>query len=362
MVVRCWSLGLCFLLLLFLGLYEGAIPSSSLRSVTSSLGSDVSTTSNTRYDSRDKHEQEQELANAFLIADAKQQGTGILLNSETWGQAFRKGQSAALKGGYSGFVAGIIQVLTLMWLRTTVNYQYRYGKSLSASISELYAQGGFYRFYKGLGYALVQGPLTRFGAVAANELGREMMRTVTLATMFGTILASLWRVFLMPVDTCKTVLQVEGSAGFENLKAEVFSGRISSLYRGSLSMLIANMLGHYSWFFSHNLLDDYISPASNNMNMLIRSGIIGFAASVVSDIISNSMRVVKTYKQSSYKNGKQGESLTYVNIIRMVLSEGGFTSLLFRGINSRILSNGLQSVIFTVCWKFFQQASRPSQL
>ena len=155
-----------------------------------------------------------------------------------------------------------------MWLRTTVNYQYRYGKSLGASISELYSQGGFYRFYKGLGYALVQGPLTRFGAVAANELGREMMRTVALATMFGTIVASLWRVFLMPVDTCKTVLQVEGSAGFDKLKQEVFLGNISILYRGSLSMLIANMLGHYSWFFAHNWLDDFISPASSNVQMV----------------------------------------------------------------------------------------------
>ena len=135
-------------------------------------------------------------------------------------------------------------------------------------MSELYSQGGFYRFYKGLGYALVQGPLTRFGAVAANELGREMMRTVSLATMFGTVVASLWRIFLMPVDTCKTVLQVEGNAGFEKLKKEVLLGNVSILYRGSLSMLIANMLGHYTWFFSHNLLDDLISPASSNMDMV----------------------------------------------------------------------------------------------
>ena len=34
--------------------------------------------------------------------------------------------SKGLKGGKAGALAGLLQVITLMWLRTVVNYQYRY--------------------------------------------------------------------------------------------------------------------------------------------------------------------------------------------------------------------------------------------
>jgi hypothetical protein len=47
-------------------------------------------------------------------------------------------------------------VLSLMWLRTTVNYQYRYGTSMRAALAALYMQGGVRRFYRGVGPALLQ--------------------------------------------------------------------------------------------------------------------------------------------------------------------------------------------------------------
>ena len=37
------------------------------------------------------------------------------------------------------------QVLTLMWLRTTMNYQYRYGHSTREAIAILYKEGGIPR-------------------------------------------------------------------------------------------------------------------------------------------------------------------------------------------------------------------------
>lgn len=48
------------------------------------------------------------------------------------------------------------QVLSLMWLRTTVNYQYRYGTSTRVALRTLYADGGVARFYQGVGPALLQ--------------------------------------------------------------------------------------------------------------------------------------------------------------------------------------------------------------
>ena len=61
------------------------------------------------------------------------------------------------------------KVLTLMWLRTIMNYQYRYGTGTISAIRTLYAQGGIKRFYKGVQFAVIQGPLSRFGSTAAND-------------------------------------------------------------------------------------------------------------------------------------------------------------------------------------------------
>jgi hypothetical protein len=48
------------------------------------------------------------------------------------------------------------QVLSLMWLRTTVNYQYRFGTNTRVALRTLYADGGVRRFYRGVGPALLQ--------------------------------------------------------------------------------------------------------------------------------------------------------------------------------------------------------------
>lgn len=57
-------------------------------------------------------------------------------------------------GGLAGALAMIIQVLTLMPLRTIMNYQYRYGGTLKSASKTLYADGGFKRYYAGLAAAL----------------------------------------------------------------------------------------------------------------------------------------------------------------------------------------------------------------
>ena len=64
-----------------------------------------------------------------------------------------KAAARALGGGVAGALAGVVQVLSLMWLRTTMNYQYRYGTSMCDAMQTLYAEGGMWRFYQGVGWA-----------------------------------------------------------------------------------------------------------------------------------------------------------------------------------------------------------------
>jgi hypothetical protein len=107
-----------------------------------------------------------------------------------------------------------INVCTLMWMRTTINYQYRYGTTTMVALKTLYADGGIPRFYRGLIPALIQGPLSRFGDTAANtgtmaaldafELTVDM--PVAAKTVAASVAAGLFRIALMPIDTLKTTM------------------------------------------------------------------------------------------------------------------------------------------------------------
>ena len=88
----------------------------------------------------------------------------ILTNKEI----FEKAKKRAFGGGITGAAAMAVQVGSLMWMRTTMNYQYRYGTSTTEAIKTLYKEGGIPRFYRGVGFALFQGPFSRFGDTAAN--------------------------------------------------------------------------------------------------------------------------------------------------------------------------------------------------
>lgn len=267
-------------------------------------------------------------------------------------------KSDAIRSGLYGASAGACQILMLMWLRTAVNYQYRYGVSLSEALQTLYRQGGFVRFYQGFLFAIVQGPLAKFGAVAANE-GSKVIATAYIdpkyatgfATVIGSLLAVLWRLLLMPIDTCKTVLQVEGPGGLSQIFAQVIqNGRISLLYQGSIATMFATFAGNYPWFYVHNYLDGVMIVPKELSKVVFRSALIGFISSVAADIPSNFIRIIKTVKQSTPVLG-DAAPLTYIEIIAMVYEEGGLSGLLFRGLLTKVLANGLQSILFTVMWK-----------
>lgn len=58
----------------------------------------------------------------------------------------------------------------------------------------------------------------------------------------------------MPIDTVKTIMQVEGAQGITMLRAKVAKGGIRVFYSGALAASGATFAGHFPWFFTHNLL------------------------------------------------------------------------------------------------------------
>eukprot|EP00039_Didymoeca_costata_P020008 m.339702 g.339702 ORF g.339702 m.339702 type:complete len:295 (-) comp18921_c0_seq1:61-945(-) len=273
-----------------------------------------------------------------------------------WDVLKRAGKRA-LGGGIPGAIAMVLQVVLLMWLRTTMNYMYRNGGTMTEAFETLYSEGGVGRFYQGIGPALIQGPLSRFGDTAANEGIKSLFSGTQLAelafwgpllvTVAASMSAGVWRVFIAPVDTVKTFMQVEGGTkGLQVLSEKIQANGFMVLYSGALGSWAATAIGHFPWFYTYNFLDKSLPKIRFK---LVRNAFIGLCASFVSDCVSNSVRVVKTVIQTS------AEPLTYFQAIEQVLEKGGIYDLLFRGLSVKIISNGLSSILFTILWKYLME-------
>jgi len=318
--------------------------------------------------------------------------TAVASGSSTdWRAILEKASKQALGGGRAGAIAAVVQVVTLMWLHTAVNYQMSYGGDLKAALKALYAQGGLCRFYQGLPLALVSAPLSRFGDTAANvgvlalldDLPRAAGLPLPLKTAAATLAACWWRIFCMPVDTAKTALQVEGKPGFEKLKRKILKQGPGPLYQGSLANAGAHLSGHYPWYLTYNFLDGKLPPVprARVLVSLIRSALIGLSASCAASAVSNSLRVVKTTQQTALlkaedppsglgeetsdgegsetraaagENATDPKSISFGEALTLVIEADGIKGLFGRGLKTRLLLNSIQSVLFTVLWKLLR--------
>ncbi|KAK1637670.1 mitochondrial carrier domain-containing protein [Colletotrichum phormii] len=263
----------------------------------------------------------------------------------------------ALGGGLSGAAAMVLQVLTLMPIRTIMNYQYRFGSGFREATRTLYEDGGVRRYYQGIGAALIQGPVSRFGDTAANagilallESNSFLNQLPTLIkTIFASLCAAAFRMILTPIDTLKTTLQAQGAKGTAILRQRVKTNGIGSLWWGAFATAAATFVGHYPWFATYNYLSANIpEPEKSDIFVwLLRLAFIGFCASIISDSVSNSLRVVKTYRQVN------DTQISYSQAAKIIIQREGFLGFLGRGLKTRILANGLQGVLFSILWKLF---------
>lgn len=215
------------------------------------------------------------------------------------------------------------------------------------------------RFYRGIVPALVIGPISRFGDTACNMLATTFFASTTelsslpifIQTSLGSVLAGCWRLSTLPVDAWKTSKQVYGPDGLKVLVTKFKTNGISAFYQGGVASALATMIGHYPWFVTNNYLEHYLTRYSYEqelMKALLRSAAIGLVSTVVSDCISNSIRVVKTFKQTSE------QQITYKQVISEVVATDGLSGLFLRGLQTKLLTNVIQGVAFSVIWKYFQ--------
>jgi len=184
-----------------------------------------------------KKKRRKNLQTTFTLVKPKQVDDKAM----TLNQILIKAGKRGLGGGLPGAVAGVVQVTTLMWLRTIINYQCRYGTTFRQAFTTLFNDGGVPRFYRGLSFALIQAPMSRFVSTAANDGVEALLAALDFTKGWGpgrtTFVASIvvggWRMLLMPIDTCKTVLQVDSAEGFRQLMRRVKAGKIGVLYQGT---------------------------------------------------------------------------------------------------------------------------------
>lgn len=173
----------------------------------------------------------------------------------------------------------------------------------------------------------------------------------------------------MPVDTSKTAMQVEGKSGLDNLFERVTSEGPAPLYQGSLASAAATAAGHFPWYLTYNSLNEYLPVASKEevLLTLLRSALLGLSASCVSDCVSNSLRVIKTTKQTAglgkasgatggevRSDANDAKEISYQEALQLVLETDGIQGLFFRGLQTRLLTNAIQGAVFSVLWKYFQ--------
>jgi hypothetical protein len=183
-----------------------------------------------------------------------------------------------------------------------------------------------------------------------------------IKTACGSVSAGLWRILLMPLDASKTSLQVEGQEGLSKLWNLVKEEGPAPLYYGALAQASATAAGHWPWFLTFNYVDKLLPEVSSDDDLflsLVRSAFLGLSASCVSDVISNSLRVIKTTKQTARLGGKgsevEGDVPSYPEIVASIIEKDGINGLLFRGLQTRLLTNSIQSALFSVVWKYLQQ-------
>ena len=148
------------------------------------------------------------------------------------------------------------------------------------------------------------------------------------------------------------------------MSSQIKTYGIGTLWYGAWATAAATFVGHYpvssqhhicqpadgdvlQWFGTYNQLDKSLPPPTTFGQQILRQAFIGFVASIVSDTISNSLRVVKTYRQVNETR------IGYSDAARAVLATDGIRGLFGRGLKTRIIANGAQGLMFSVLWKLF---------
>ena len=256
-----------------------------------------------------------------------------------------------IKSSFAGSTAGIIQLTSLFWLKTLTKHQYRHGTPLHTSAYQLYKEKDIFRFYRGYLPNLVKVSFGKFGDAALytyfhqpafSNLSNEQR------SIYVSLSSSIVKFNLMPLDTYTNMYQVRGKEGATVMKQKIKKDGIKVLYNGSTAYFLSNFIGNASWFYTLDFLNGKFYKSFQKKDDTKKNMLIGFGCSTVSDLLTNPIRILKTYKQSNKEN------ITYFQALKEIRESKGLVNFYFRGLGTKIILNGINSGIFLVLWKKFE--------
>ena len=98
--------------------------------------------------------------------------------------------------------------------------------------------------------------------------------------------------FACQILTVKTTLQVKGKEG-RNILIGYIKNNPSRFYYGAVGAMVAKWSAHFPFFTVYNMLHERVPVPETLEKKLLRNGCIGFIASICSDTVANTFRVLK---------------------------------------------------------------------
>ena len=221
-----------------------------------------------------------------------------------------------------------LQSSCFFWIKPIMKNQHVYGDSIKKTFFALKKEADFFRFYRGFIPALLKSSIGRTSDITIYKyLQQHYDKSKELSSLVGGITSSVIKVSIMPLDTISNTLQVHGKNGYKHLKG--------NFYRGTIAYAILHSTNSTLWLLNYSYFKEHKPFKNENLNYIYT----GFASSLISDLIINPIRVIKTNKQA-FSNDR-----TYIEIIKNL--NGSF----YRGLGVRLMLNALNGSMFVLLWQ-----------
>ena len=221
-----------------------------------------------------------------------------------------------------------LQSSLLFWIKPIIKSQHVYGKTMSETFKFLKNQPDKLRFYRGFIPAVLKSGIGRTSDISIYQYTSKNYDN-NIASIISGVLSGALKVTIMPLDTISNIYQVHGKNGYKEIKGNLYRGTLAYGLSASISSTL--WLTSYSYFIKYNLF------TNENLNFLFT----GFTSSLITDLVINPIRVIKTNKQAYAKEQ------SYKYIINNINKDVGF----YRGFKLRLGYNAINGALFVFFWK-----------
>ena len=66
------------------------------------------------------------------------------------------------------------------------------------------------------------------------------------------------------------------------------------------------------------------------------------------------LKVKISKKQNTLEILNNSNKINYTDTVKLIIKEDGISGLFGRGLKTRILTNGIQGIVFTISWRYFE--------